>query len=236
MLKTIKEYWDSLLYLFYPDLCIICNNNDREVHDTFCFDCYTQLPFTYQGTALNNDFMQHFVGKIDIQHGAALFYFVKQGMVQSIIQELKYKNKPQYAIKMGEIFGASIKEDSYFKNIDAIVPVPLYKSKENKRGYNQSLKFAEGISKVLSIPIISNNLIRIRHTSTQTKMTREERLVNLKNAFTVENPHLFEGKHLLLVDDVLTTGTTLLECGKKILECRDVKISMATIAMGELLR
>ncbi len=236
MLKFIKEYWDSFLYLFYPDLCIICNNNDREVHDTFCFDCYAQLPFTYQGTALNNDFMQHFAGKINIQHGASLFYFIKQGMVQGIIQDLKYRNKPQYGIKMGEIFGASIKEDSFFKNIDAIVPIPLYKSKEIQRGYNQSSKFAEGISKVLSIPIISNNLIRIRHTNTQTKMTREERLVNLKNAFTVKNSQLFEEKHILLVDDVLTTGTTLLECGKKILECKDSKISMATIAMGELLR
>ncbi len=236
MLKIIKEYLDSFLYLFYPDLCIVCNNNDREVHDTFCFDCYTQLPFTNQENVIDNDFMQHFEGKIEIQHGTALFYFVKQGMVQDIIQELKYRNKPQYAIKMGEIFGAIIKDDSYFKNIDTIVPVPLYKSKENQRGYNQSLKFAEGISKVLSIPIIRNNLIRIRHTSTQTKMTREERLVNLKNAFAVKNPQLFEGKHILLVDDVLTTGTTLLECGKKILECEDTKISMATIAMGELLK
>ncbi len=233
ILKSIKEYIDSFLYLFYPELCIVCNKNDREVNDTFCLECYSELPFTNQTTIPKNQFIQHFEGKIKIEHGAALFYFVKQGIVQNIIQNLKYNDKPQYGVKMGEIFGYSIKDNSYFLNIDMIVPVPLFKSKETARGYNQSLKFAEGISKVTSIPIVKNNLIRIRHTDTQTKMNRVQRLENLYDAFSVLEPKTFENKHILIVDDVLTTGATLLECGNQIMKVKKTKISMATIAMGQ---
>ena len=234
--KYIKEYIDSLVYLFYPDLCIICNKNDREVHDIFCLECYSKLPFTNQTNTTTNRFTQHFEGKIDIEHGAALFYFVKQGSVQALIQDIKYKNKPQYGVLIGELFGHTLTSGTTFKNIDLIVPVPLFKEKEAERGYNQSLKFAVGISKITSIPIAQSNLIRTRHTNTQTKMNREQRLENLKDAFTVQDPKSFENKHILLVDDVLTTGATLLECGKQILECKNTRISMATIAMGEMMR
>jgi ComF family protein len=233
MLKIIQEYIKSFSHLFYPELCLGCQENDREIEDAFCLECYANLPFTNQANIINNEFINHFNGKINIEHGAALFYFVKQGMVQEIIQQLKYLNKPQYGIKMGEIFGKIIKNSTCFKSIDAIIPVPLHKKKEQERGYNQSNKFAQGLSNSLNIPFFSNNLIRVKYTSTQTKMNREERILNLNSAFMINNPEFLEGKHLLLIDDVLTTGATLLECALQLKTIKGVKISMATIGMGE---
>jgi ComF family protein len=165
--------------------------------------------------------------------GNALFFFVKQGIVQGLIQELKYKNKPQYGIILGEIMGETRFGDAIKENADIIIPVPLHKSKENKRGYNQSKMFAQGLSNSTGKPISINNLIRTKNTSTQTKMNREQRIENLKNAFEVSDAEEFTGKHILLVDDVLTTGSTLLECASVINQIPQIKISFATIAMGE---
>ena len=233
MLKTIREYLNGFLDLFYPDLCIACHENEKEVHDAFCFDCYSKLPFTNFDDFKDNEFTAHFKGKLEIETGNALFFFVKQGIVQELIQELKYKNMSHYGIKLGEIMGETSFGNNLKENIDLIVPVPLHKKKESKRGYNQSEMFAKGLSKSTGRPISVKNLIRTKNTSTQTKMNREQRINNLKNAFKIYTPEEFRGKHILLVDDVLTTGSTLLECASVIKNIPDVKISFATIAMGE---
>lgn len=233
MLKIFNEYLKSFSHLFYPELCLGCQKNDPEIEDTFCLNCYADLPFTHQADIVNNEFIRHFEGKIEIEHGAALFYFIKQGMIQEIIQQLKYLNKPHYGVKMGEILGKIISNSSSFKTIDAIIPVPLHQKKQQERGYNQSDKFAEGLSNSMKIPFLKDNLIRVKYTSTQTKMNREERILNLNSAFKINNPEFLKGKHILLVDDVLTTGATLLECGMQLKLVLGVKVSMATIAMGE---
>ncbi len=233
MQKIIKEYFNSFLNLFYPDNCIACHVNEKEIYEAFCFECYSKLPFTDFDNFANNEFTNHFKGKMQVEMGNAIFFFVKNGIVQELIQELKYRNRPRYGMKLGEImadtrFGNVIKE-----KIELIIPVPLHKKKELKRGYNQSEMFAKGISLKTGIPLSTDNLIRIKNTSTQTKMNREQRLNNLKNAFKINNPEKIQGKHILLVDDVLTTGSTLLECAYEIKNIPDVKISFATIAMGE---
>lgn len=233
MMQFINEYLKSFSHLFYPELCISCQMNDREIEDAFCFDCYSKLPFTDQSNILENEFKEHFKGKVKIEHGAALFYFVKKGTIQEIISQFKYLNKTQYGIILGEIFGKVIQQSKYFEFIDAIVPIPLHPKKQKSRGFNQSEILAKGLSKQLLIPVISNNMIRGKNTSTQTKMSREERINNLRNAFYLKKPVLFEGKHILLLDDVLTTGSTLLECAHQLKSIKGIKISMATIAMGE---
>lgn len=233
MMQIINEYLKSFSHLFYPELCISCQMNDREIEDAFCFECYSELPFTNQANIPENEFMEHFKGKIKIEHGSALFYFIKKGSIQDIIFQFKYLNKIKYGIILGKIFGKVIQQSKYYNSIDAIVPIPLHAKKQKLRGFNQSEILARGISKQLFIPIIKNNIIRKKNTSTQTKMNREDRLNNLKNAFYMKDPMIFQGKHILLLDDVLTTGSTLLECASQLKNIKGIKISMATIAMGE---
>jgi len=229
----IKEYLNSLYNLVYPELCISCDSNPREVDDTFCLDCYSELPFANIANLNNNEFTKHFEGKINIEMGISLFIFVKQGKIQKIIKDLKYNNKSQYGNKLGTILAYSIQSNPIISTIDYIVPIPLHLKKERKRGYNQSLQIALGLSSILSIPINSTNLVRTKNTLSQTKMTREERISNIEDAFEIKQPNIFSGKHILIVDDVLTTGATLFGAGKTILKTNGTKISMATIAMGQ---
>jgi ComF family protein len=233
MLHNINKYLKSFLHLVYPDLCIACNKRTTDVNETFCLDCYTELPFTHHYDLKVNEFADHFKGKIGICFATSLFYFVKTGVVQNIVKQLKYNDKEDYGIKLGQLFGASLQNSELVSSIDLIVPVPLHKKKESKRGYNQSQKFAEGISKWLNIPVSKGNLIRVKNTLTQTKMNNEARIKNMQNAFSVENTLEFENKHVLLVDDVLTTGSTLLACAVTLKDIHGITISMATIAMGE---
>ncbi len=233
MKNKLVEYINNFIDLFYPDLCIACHKEDKEIYDAFCFNCYAKLPFTGFDDFTNNDFTSHFKGKLNIEMGNALFFFVKEGIVQNLIKELKYKHMPQYGIKLGEIMGATKFGQELKQSIDLIIPVPLHKKKERQRGYNQSLMFAQGLSKSINKPVSSNNLQRTKNTSTQTKMNREQRIDNLHNAFRLFAPSEFENKHILIVDDVLTTGSTLLECASAFRNIQGINISFATIAMGE---
>lgn len=229
----IKEYIKSLYDLFYPELCVACKKEYIEIEKLFCLDCYTKLPFANQINHQNNEFTAHFTGKIDIEIGISLFHFVKQSAIQKVIKELKYENKPQYGILLGEMLANSTLSKNVFQDIDMIIPIPLHSKKKIKRGYNQSNQIAIGISNILSIPISTNNLIRVKNTLSQTKMNRDQRLQNIEGAFVINDIEKLKDKHILLVDDVLTTGATLIGAGKAILKIENTKISMATIAMGQ---
>jgi ComF family protein len=235
MLEQIKEFYKSFLHLVYPDLCIACGKNLPDINEMFCLDCFTELPFYNFIDFKNNEFTDRFKGKFNLEFGVAMFYFVKSGKIQNIIKQFKYHGKANYAFKMGELFGKLFADTEFTNSIDIIVPVPLHPKKEAKRGYNQSEKFASGISKLLNIPVNSTNLIRIKNTVTQTKMNHEKRVQNMQNAFSLIDNDLFIGKHILLLDDVLTTGSTLYECAKILDQIDGTKISMATIANGDLI-
>ena len=229
----LREIFSSLVHLIYPELCIACNKRTRDILDAFCFDCYTELPFTHFTNLTDNEFKDHFKGKISISFGASLFYFIKTGVIQNIIKQLKYHNKDFYGIKLGILFGTTFLESDLSKSVSVIVPVPLHKRKQARRGYNQSRMIAEGIGSVFNVPVDCNNLIRVKNTMTQTKMDNEARIKNVHDAFSVLKPNEFQDKHVLLVDDVLTTGSTLLECANTLKDIAGISISMATIAIGE---
>ncbi len=231
--NTIKQYLKGIINMIYPELCIACNNQDREANEAFCIDCYSELPFTNQCMLKNNTFKEHFKGKIKIEHGAALFFFVKKGIIQRLIQELKYKNNPKIGVMLGSMLGLEIAKSPYFGKIDLVVPVPLHPQKKAKRGYNQSEKIVTGIVKTLGAKICTNNLVRVKNTTTQTQMNREQRISNLENAFMINDKSKFENKNILLVDDVLTTGSTLLESSKILRNIDGLKLNFATLAMGE---
>ncbi|MEP6595123.1 MAG: phosphoribosyltransferase family protein [Ginsengibacter sp.] len=158
------------------------------------------------------------------------FYFSKGTIIQHLIHEFKYKGNKDVGIYLGALMGSSYMSNNRFPKIDALVPLPLYADKEHKRGYNQAAILCKGMSEIMGIPVITGNVIRKRFTETQTKKHRAQRWENVEGSFSVNNILQLQGKHLLLVDDVVTTGATLEACGKEILNINDVQLSVATLA------
>jgi ComF family protein len=163
----------------------------------------------------------------------ALFYFNKQTRVQQLIHKLKYKSKPQVGVLLGQMLGSQLLKSEVFKVIEVVVPVPLHPAKKQKRGYNQAAKIAEGIALAMEITYEENGMIRTKHTETQTRKTRAERVKNMRGVFTANPKSNLEGKNILLVDDVLTTGSTLESCALELLQVSNIKIWIATLAYAE---
>ena len=177
---------------------------------------------------------QIFWGRIQIHSATSFLFFNKGGHVQRIMHALKYRGHKEVGLYMGKLFGETLKESSLFNVADMIVPVPLHPKKKYKRGFNQSEVIAKGLEMSLGIPFSINNLIRETHTSSQTKRARYNRWENVKGVFKVQNPEEFSGKHLILIDDVLTTGATLEACVHPLVEIPDTKVSVATLAYAQV--
>lgn len=173
-----------------------------------------------------------FWGRIAIASGTSEFYFSKGSIIQNLIHELKYKGNRKAGMYLGNLIGNSLRKSNRFSSIDMLVPLPLFAKKEIKRGYNQAMVLCEGIAEVINLPIITKNVVRIVHTETQTKKGRIERWENVAKSFTVKEPSVLKGKHILLVDDVITTGATMEACGAEILKTDDVRLSIATLAFA----
>lgn len=180
----------------------------------------------------DNEFTNRLWGRLSMEGGAAMYYFSRKSPIQRALHQLKYHNNPDIGINIGRAFGRKLKSSDIFKSVEAIVPVPLHPQKERLRGYNQSTMFAQGLSETMEVPVMQNVLVRRIFTETQTKKKRMDRFSNVKEVFMVKKPNLIRGKHLLLVDDVLTTGATLEICGRALLEVDGTKLSAATIAIA----
>lgn len=224
-----KNILNSFIELFSPRLCVCCGDRLSEFEKYICFECLSNLPKTNHLTKYDNSIEVYFAGRFPFVRIAAYAYFTKGGSLQKIIHECKYRNNPHFCVFMGELCGTEVSKTSFINSIDYIVPIPLHKDRLKKRGYNQTQLIAEGISKHTNIPLLNNNLVRIINNPSQTKSNRFERWKNSEGIFGVENPLLFENKHILLVDDVVTTGSTLEVCAKLILKCSGAKISIYTI-------
>jgi len=233
MWKTISQYLMDFVYLFYPNLCLACEEQPPPNGEIICLKCQYNLPKTDFHKEKNNLFTERLFGRIPLQASAALYYFVKGGLTQKLIHNLKYKGKYEVGLRLGKIYGEQLKSSENFKTVELIVPVPLHPRKEKIRGYNQSDAFAKGLSETLGIPWLKDGLVRREFTDTQTKKNRLERLENVRKAFQIGNKEELIGKHILIVDDVLTTGATLEACSEKILELTDTKVSLATIAIAK---
>jgi ComF family protein len=181
---------------------------------------------------VENALLRHFWGRVPLTMGAALFDFRKEHAVRKLIHRFKYQKVKNIGIKLGMIAGRKYLESPYFKSVDVIIPVPTSKFKLWKRGFNQAEIFAHGIQKAIHLPLDTQNLIKCRHTKSQTKKTRVERLNNVRGSFHLKKKQLFNGKHILLVDDVLTTGATIEACVEAFVECKDVQFSVLTIGLA----
>ena len=223
---------DSQSGLVYPKLCKSCNKKNPSADPFFCVGCYLKIPKTDFHLEKGNEFTKRFWGRLNIETAAAYFRFIKGGRAQPLIHKIKYHNQRKLATELGEEYGRVLKQAPIFRSAHIIVPVPLHPKKEHERGYNQSDLFAIGLSASMKIPWIKNGLKRTKYTETQTKKTKMERLQNMMEVFAVGNTAALIGKHVLLVDDVLTSGATLEACGSKILELPNTKLSLATIAIA----
>ena len=227
-----RFFLNDLVNIFFPNLCLACGKRYLHSGDLLCFICQRQLPETRMHLNPENQFTDRFWGRVWLQGGAAMYVFQKGGYVQQLIHQLKYQNKPHIGLYLGEKYGRELKKSVIFNAVDLIIPVPIHPIKERKRGYNQSHQFAMGLSRSMKIPFCRHGLIKTTHGGSQTDKGREERYQGLLNSFKVGETKSLEGKHILIVDDVLTTGATLEACANKILEISNTSISMVTIAIS----
>ena len=225
-MKCLKD----ILHIFFPKVCMCCSEHLGNNENTICLICRHDLPLTLFSSHEKNLVEQTFYGRIPLQNGTALFYFLKKGKVQQLIHNLKYNNQQQIGYFIGNWLGDEIIASNRFKNLDCIIPVPLHKKKIKKRGYNQVTTFGEGLSKKLNIPFYEDILTRISSTKTQTKNIRIDRWKNVQELFFVQNNSILENKHILLIDDVITTGATLEACYKALNKAKHLKISIACMA------
>lgn len=225
-----REWLDCIINLFYPRVCAACGDALLKDEETVCLKCRYLLPKTGYEMNPENPLAQGFYGRVKFHAVMACFFFAKQGKVQHLIHELKYKGNWEAGVFLGQQLGESIKDAPLFQGIDYLVPVPLHPKREKKRGYNQSMMITRGISEITNIPIGDKYLIRVVNTSTQTKKSKEERFQNVKDIFQVCHAEELQGKHILLIDDVLTTGATLESCAHKFENIPGITISAATAA------
>lgn len=228
----LKTLLNDTLHLFYPHVCIGCGSDLVQHGNLICLKCSSILPQTNFAQYANNPIEKIFWGRIALVAAHSEFYFSKESLIQQLIHLLKYKNNKEIGFYMGEIMGKSLLNSNRFNTIDALIPLPLNAAKERKRGYNQAAIICEGMSAVMQIPVIKNNVLRQRYTDTQTKKHRTERWQNVADSFVIKYAASLKGRHLLLVDDVVTTGATLEACGDIILSLEGVKLSIATLAQA----
>ncbi len=222
-----------IFHLFYPNLCLVCNEHLIESENLLCTFCRHDLPLTNFTNYSDNKVTQAFYGKIVIEKAFSLLFYRKKGSTQELIHDLKYKGNEEVGVFFGDWLGEILKENQEFKNIDYIIPVPLHPKKLRDRGYNQVTKFGKQLKYILKTPFIEDKLIRTSTTKTQTFKARFERFNDLETKFLLQNPSFFNDKHILLIDDVITTGATLEACAKEFKKAENCKISILTMAYTE---
>ena len=232
-MKLQQSYVADFVSLLFPGLCAACRESLVANEHLVCTDCRFNLPFTNFHLQPDNIVAQQFWGKLQLQGAYALYYFSKGGKIQNLMHQFKYKGVKQIGNLLGNIAGDQLVKNDIFNSVDLIIPVPLHKKRMLQRGYNQSACFAEGLAEKLCAVVEINNLVRETSTETQTHKSRFARFENMQEVFIVKNPERLINKHVLLVDDVITTGSTLEACGAELLKINGVKLSIATIAYAE---
>ncbi len=230
MMNLLKQFAEGFSQIIFPHTCLGCSSDVLLKDELLCTQCKTELPYTNFFEISPNPIEKIFYGRLKIEHAAANFFFTKESLLQHLIFQLKYKGNKEAGYYLGQLLGIELKKSVHFQNIDAIIPLPLNEKKQFKRGYNQAAVICEGIGEVWQKPILQNIIERIVFTETQTHENRIQRWQNMVGVFKVIQPELVENKHILLVDDVITTGATLESCGTEILQIRNTKLSIVTVA------
>lgn len=217
--------------LVYPRLCVVCNGHLLKSEQGFCFTCEQELPRTYdERNPAENPAARVFWGRFPLEAAASCFVFTGEGKVQELVHNLKYNGRKDAGVAAGLYYGNLLRDISPFLTADLLLPVPLHEDKLHTRGYNQAACFAQGLSEAMQIPFSEKILLRLKATSSQTRKSREERWDNVGEVFAVSARKKLEGKHLIIVDDVVTTGATIEACVLPLLNIPGVKISVVSLA------
>ncbi|MDB5014619.1 MAG: putative amidophosphoribosyltransferase [Daejeonella sp.] len=232
-MKSTFGYFSDFFGLFFPELCSACGKNLFKNESTICISCIYNLPHTDFHNDHENKVAKQLWGRFPFKQATSFLYFQKGGLVQKAMHQLKYNYSPQTGFRLGELYAHQLKGSESWIQPDLIVPVPLHPRKLKERGYNQSELIANGMGSVLNVDVNVRTLVRSVNTKTQTKKGRFARFENLDGAFVIKNQETFQGKHVLLVDDVVTTGATLEACSLALLKVPNLQISVATIAFAE---
>lgn len=227
---NLPEIVNDFVSLFFPRCCLACSQALVKGEESICTSCMLELPQTQYHRDPANPLRTRMSDRVPIAYGFAFLKFTKSGRVQKLLHALKYKNHPEVGILIGKVYGDRLKEAGLQNSFDGIVPVPLHPSRLRKRGYNQSERFAEGLSLAFGVPNLSNALSRSTKTQTQTRKTKLKRWENVAEVFVINDQHSVRGLRILLVDDVVTTGATLEACITTLLAEGCTSVSIACIA------
>jgi ComF family protein len=233
MLKLIVEMYKNLLNVIFPMFCNGCSKLLLKNENIICTKCTHNLPFTNHHIIKVNEIHNVFYGLIPFEFAASILYFTKKGLVQNLMHNLKYRNRQEVGTYLGNLYSKELVNLDVIKDIDVIIPVPLHKKRFNERGYNQVTTFCKAIEKNLSIPVLDNILVKTKNLKSVTHKSKENRLEHNKNVFSIENKYNIEDKHILIIDDVFTTGATIEACAREILKIKNTKISILTMAYSQ---
>lgn len=228
--KLLKSVFSDFFALFYPEVCLACNRVLLKHEEVICNFCDIELPKTLFHTMKDNPLEKIFWGRVKLESVAARYYFRKKSKIQRLMHRLKYKGAKEVGIIIGEKYGHELLENPIFRSVNVIVPIPLHPDKERIRGYNQSEMFGIGLSESMNIPQDTKHFLKATSTESQTKKNRYNRWENVKEIFTIVDEDFFKGKHILLIDDIITTGATIEAAAQMLLKIEGVSVSVVGIA------
>lgn len=233
-MSYLYDLCDDFLSLLFPRLCYGCGNHLLRNEKIICTECYVVIPRTNYHTAPGNPVEQLFWGRCLIERAAAFSFYNKGSRIRNLIHNLKYKGNKEIGYELGKIYGKSLKASGFLNDIDLIMPVPLHPSKKRVRGFNQSEIICMGLAENTGIKVDTESLLRTIVSPTQTRRSRYERWTNVEGIFDIAHPAQLQSSHILLVDDVITTGSTLEACTNELLKIEGVKVSVIALAYAAM--
>jgi ComF family protein len=231
-MSYLYDLWDDFISLLFPRLCYGCGTHLMRNENLICTGCYVVIPRTGYHTVADNPVAQLFWGRCLLEKAAAFSFYNKGSRIRNLIHNLKYKGIREIGYELGKIYGLSLKLSGFTDDIDLIVPVPLHPEKFHARGFNQSEIISSGISDVTGVPLNTGVLARVNVSATQTRRSRYERWINVEGIFSVVNKEQVREKHVLLVDDVITTGSTIESCANELIKIEGVRVSAVALAFA----
>ena len=231
-MNYIFDLWDDFISLLFPRLCYACGDHLLRNENLICTECFVVIPRTNYHLESENPVAQLFWGRCMIEKAAAFSFYNKGSRIRNLIHNLKYKGIKEIGYELGRIYGLALKSSGFTNDIDLIIPVPLHPDKKRTRGFNQSETISEGLSDATGLPVDINTLIRSTGSATQTRRSRYERWTNVEGIFCITDTEILKGKHVLLIDDVITTGSTIESCANELLKIEGLRVSVAALAVA----
>ena len=229
-----STFFENIVHLLYPRICAGCGSDLISINNVICGECMNEIPLTGFYMHQSNPVEKIFRGRIPVVTASAYAYFSKNSVVQHLLHSLKYASNKEAGIYMGRLIGRKLKSCEWNNDLYALIPLPLHSGKQKKRGYNQAEMICKGISSEINLPVLNDVIIRSKNTDSQTHKTRMERWNNIESKFELKKRDGIMNKHVLLVDDVITTGATLEACGSELLKTEGLRLSIAAFAYTSL--